>query len=138
MSINTIVISGNLTRDPELRATAGGTSVLAVPLAYDERRKNPQTGAWEDAPQYVDCTVFGNRANGLAGCLAKGDKVCVKGRLHWSQWERDDERRTKHEIVVEEIELCGARKDKAAPAPAAAPAGEQGGWDGYMPYDIPF
>lgn len=105
MSINKVVISGNLTRDPELRATASGTKVLAIGLAVNERRKNPQTGEWEDAPNFVDCTMFGNRAESVSQFLRKGSKVCVEGRLHYSSWERDGQKRSKLEVMVDDIEL---------------------------------
>ena len=58
MSINRVSITGNLTRDPELRATAGGTQVLSFGVAVNDRRRNPQTGEWEDYPNFVDCTMF--------------------------------------------------------------------------------
>ena len=64
MSINRVNITGNLTRDPELRATAGGTQVLSFGVAVNDRRRNPQTGEWEDYPNFVDCTMFGTREKG--------------------------------------------------------------------------
>ena len=71
MSINRVSISGNLTRDAELRSTAGGTSVLQFSVAVNERRKNSQTGEWEDYPNYIDCTLFGKRAEALQQRLSK-------------------------------------------------------------------
>ena len=65
MSINRVIISGNLTRDPELRSTAGGTSVLGFGVAVNDRRKNQQTGEWEDYPNFIDCTMFGARADAV-------------------------------------------------------------------------
>ena len=62
MSINRVNITGNLTRDPELRATQSGSQVLSFGVAVNDRRRNPQTGEWEDYPNYVDCTMFGTRA----------------------------------------------------------------------------
>ena len=70
MAINRVNISGNLTRDAELRCTAGGTQVLAFGVAVNDRRRNPQTGEWEDYPNFVDCTMFGNRAEAIARYLA--------------------------------------------------------------------
>ena len=72
MSINRVIISGNLTRDPELRSTAGGTSVLGFGVAVNDRRKNQQTGEWEDYPNFVDCTMFGTRGEKLQPYLTKG------------------------------------------------------------------
>ena len=133
MSINICTISGNLTRDPELRATASGTEVLGFSVAVNDRRRNPQTGVWEDIPNYIDCTMFGSRAAALANILHKGSGVTVQGKLRWSQWERDGQKRSKIEVVVDEIALHD--KKGAAPADhAAAPEPEAE----YTPYDIPF
>ena len=89
MSINRVIISGNLTRDPELRQTASGMPVLGFGVAVNDRRKNSQTGEWEDCPNYIDCTMFGTRAQALSQYLSKGSKVAIEGKLRWSQWERD-------------------------------------------------
>ena len=109
MSINRVNISGNLTRDPEMRATQGGSQVLGFGVAVNDRRKNPQTGEWEDVPNFVDCTVFGNRAEALSRILTKGMKVAVEGKLRYSSWERDGQRRSKLEVIVDEIEFMSAR-----------------------------
>lgn len=105
MSINRVCISGNLTRSPELRTTQGGTPVLTFGLAVNERRRNSQTGEWEDYANFVDCVLYGKRAESLGRILAKGMKVAVEGRLHYSSWERDGQRRSKLEVVVDELEL---------------------------------
>jgi single-strand DNA-binding protein len=100
VSINRVNISGNLTRDPELRATAGGTQVLSFGVAVNDRRRNAQTGEWEDYPNFVDCTMFGNRAEAVGRFLAKGMKVAIEGKLHYSSWERDGQKRSKLEVMV--------------------------------------
>ena len=105
MSINRVNISGNLTRDPELRQTQGGMAILSLGVAVNDRRKNQQTGEWEDVPNFVDCVVFGTRAEKLAQFLAKGTKVAIEGKLRWSQWEKDGAKRSKLEVVVDEIEF---------------------------------
>ena len=117
MSINRVNISGNLTRDPELRATAGGTQVLSFGVAVNDRRKNPQTGDWEDYPNFVDCTMFGTRAEAVSRYLSKGTKVAIEGKLRYSSWERDGQRRSKLEVIVDEIEFMSR--------------GGQGGQGGY-------
>ena len=81
MAINRVNISGNLTRDPELRSTASGTSVLWFCVAVNDRRKNPQTGEWEDYPNFVECTMFGTRAEAVSRYLSKGSKVAIEGKL---------------------------------------------------------
>lgn len=105
MSINRVNISGNLTRDPELRQTQGGMAILSLGVAVNDRRKNQQTGEWEDVPNFVDCVVFGTRAEKLAQFLAKGAKVAIEGKLRWSQWEKDGAKRSKLEVIVDEIEF---------------------------------
>lgn len=105
MSINRVIASGNLTRDPELRSTAGGMPVLSFGLAVNDRRKNASTGEWEDCPNFVDCTMFGTRAESLRPMLAKGSKVAIEGKLRWSQWEKDGQKRSRLEVVVDEVVL---------------------------------
>lgn len=132
MSINRVTITGNLTRDPDLRSTAGGMPVLGFGVAVNDRRKNQQTGEWEDYPNFIDCTMFGARAQSISRFLSKGSKVAIEGKLRWSQWERDGQKRSKIEVIVDEIEFMSARNDNTAPrntmnasmantAPAAAP-----------------
>lgn len=119
MSINRVNISGNLTRDPELRVTQGGSAVLGFGVAVNDRRQNPQTGEWEDHPNFVDCTVFGNRANALANILRKGLKVAVEGKLRWSQWQdkATGQNRSKLEVIVSECEIMTARDQQGQQAP---------------------
>lgn len=111
MSINRVCISGNLTRSPELRVTQGGSSILTFGVAVNDRRKNPQTGEWEDYPNYVDCVVFGKRAEPLGRYLSKGSKVAIEGKLRWSQWERDGQKRSKIEVIVDECEFLSGKGD---------------------------
>lgn len=116
MSINRVAVSGHLTRDAELRATTGGTQVLSFGIAVNDRRKNPQSGEWEDCPNFVDCTMFGTRAEKIHRYLSKGCKVAIEGKLRYSSWERDGQRRSKLEIIVEEIEFL-SRQQAAEPEP---------------------
>lgn len=127
MSINRVNISGNLTRDPELRVTQGGTAVLGFGVAVNDRRQNPQTGEWEDYPNFVDCTVFGNRANALANILRKGLKVAIEGKLRWSQWtdQQSGQKRSKLEVIVNECEIMTAREQQAPQGYAQQPPAPQ-------------
>jgi single-strand DNA-binding protein len=109
MSINRVVISGNLTRDPELRQTASGMPVLGLGVAVNDRRRNQSTGEWEDYPNFIDCTMFGTRAESVSRFLNKGSKVAIEGKLRWSQWERDGQKRSKIEVIVDEIEFLSSR-----------------------------
>lgn len=115
MSLNRVMVSGNLTRDPELRQTAGGMSVLGFGIAVNDRRKNSQTGEWEDYPNFLDCTVFGARADGLAKYLTKGSKVAIDGKLRWSQWERDGQKRSKVEIIVDSLDFMSRNSGSSMP-----------------------
>ena len=116
MSINRVAVSGHLTRDPELRVTTGGTQVLSFGIAVNDRRKNPQSGEWEDYPNFVDCTMFGTRAEKIQRYLSKGCKVAIEGKLRYSSWERDGQRRSKLEVIVEDIEFL-SRQQVAEPEP---------------------
>lgn len=138
MSINRVVISGNLTRDPELRSTASGMTVLGFGVAVNDRRKNQQTGEWEDCPNYIDCTMFGKRADAVSRFLSKGSKVAIEGKLRWSQWERDGQRRSKVEVVVEEIVLMSGKASGATgnAAPSTSAAADPYPSDGYGPSSI--
>ena len=106
MSINRVCISGNLTRDPVLRSTSGGMSVLSMGVAVNDRRRNPETGEWEEFPNFFNCTMFGTRGEQLGELLAKGDKVVIEGSLRYSQWEtKDGQHRSNIEIIIEEVEF---------------------------------
>ena len=135
MSINRVVISGNLTRDPEMRATTSGMQVLSFGVAVNDRRRDPQTGEWEDYPNFVDCTMFGTRAEAVSRYLSKGSKVAIEGKLRYSSWERDGQRRSKLEVIVDEIEFMSRGQQGEAGGYAPAPSyGQQGG---YAPAPVP-
>ena len=105
-NINRVNISGNITRDPELRSTASGTQILNFGVAVNDRRKNQQTGEWEDVPNFVDCIVFGARAEPLSRFISKGAKVAIEGKLRYSAWEaKDGTKRSKLEVIVDEVEF---------------------------------
>lgn len=129
MSINRVFVTGNLTRDAELRDTQGGTPYLRMGVAVNDRRKNPQTGQWEDVPNFVDCVMFGTRAEAIARYLTKGTKVAVDGSLRYSSWERDGQRRSKLEVAVRDVEFMSRQQQAQQPAPQQAPA--------QLPYQAP-
>lgn len=145
--INKAAISGNLTRDPELRQTQSGTSVLSMAVAVNERVKHGDQ--WEDRPSYVDVTVWGARAEALSKFLRKGLRVAVSGRLRQDRWQdkQTGENRSRLGIVADEVDVMTPRdsgRERQAPAqqqaqqqavPYAAPAPAQPD-----PYDedIPF
>lgn len=111
MSINHVAVSGNLTRDPELRSTASGTQVMNFSVAVNDRRRNQQTGEWEDHPNYIDCVVFGARAQRLSTILHKGGKVAIQGKLRQNTWndQQTGQRRSKIEVMVDDIDLMQQR-----------------------------
>lgn len=117
MSINKVMISGNTTRDAELRATSTGNSVLTFGVAVNDRRRNAN-GEWEDYANFVDCQLFGRRAEALAQYLTKGTKVAIEGRLHYSSWEdrNGGGRRSKIDVYVDELEFLSSRNGGGRPS----------------------
>jgi single-strand DNA-binding protein len=109
-SINRVVIVGNLTRDPEMRVTPGGTSVCQLRIAVNERVKDQSTGEWGDRPNYFDVNVFGAQGERCGQWLARGRQVAVEGRLRWSEWERDGQKRQKVDIVADNVQFIGPRE----------------------------
>jgi single-strand DNA-binding protein len=87
--VNVAVITGNLTRDPELRNTQSGMAVCELRVAVNSRRKD-ESGNWVDKPNYFDVTVFGAQGENCATYLSKGRPVAVEGRLDWREWEAKD------------------------------------------------
>lgn len=136
MAINRAIISGNLTRDPEMRTTQGGMAIMRLGVAVNDRRRNQQTGEWEDYPNFLDCVMFGSRAETVSRYLSKGSKVAIEGKLRWSQWEQDGQKRSKVEIVVDEIEFMS--RDGEATKPAKRPGRQEGAQPGLYDEDIPF
>ena len=121
MSINRVMISGNLTRDAEVRSTQSGMAILGFGVAVHDRRKNQQTGEWEDCPNFVDCTMFGTRAEKLQPYLTKGTKVAIDGKLRYSSWERDGQRRSKLGVIVDDLEFMSGRHAGSGYAPQPVP-----------------
>lgn len=133
--INSVNITGNLTAEPELRATASGTAVLNFRIASNYSVKNKQTGEWEDRPNYVSCTVIGARAEPLSKLLSKGEKVAVSGSLRYHEWEdKDGGKRSMLEIMVENV-LLMTRKGEGGGQHQGQQAYQQP--QGYQGYDEP-
>jgi single-strand DNA-binding protein len=108
-NINRVVLTGNLTRDPELRSTSGGTSVCSLRIASNTRRRN-SAGEWEDKPNYFDVTVWGAQGENCANYLSKGRPVAVDGRLDWREWEaQDGSKRQAVEIIANSVQFLGSR-----------------------------
>jgi len=132
-NINRVILVGNLTKDPEMRATASGLAVCTIRIAVNNRRKKGDTGEWVEEPNYFNVTTFGAQAENLARFLVKGRQVAVDGRLSWREWEAKDGsgKREAVEIIADNVQFIGPREagsgggggEYSAPtAAAAAPA----------------
>jgi single-strand DNA-binding protein len=126
-NINRVVITGNLTRDPELRSTGGGMSICSLRVAVNGRKKDAETGQWVDKPNYFDVTVFGAQGENCARFLSKGRPVAVDGRLDWREWDDGNgNKRQAVSIIAEAVQFLGSRDDAA------------GGSNGFTPRsDVP-
>jgi single-strand DNA-binding protein len=110
-NINRVVMTGNLTRDPELRSTPSGTSVCSLRLACNTRRKGAG-GEWEDKPNYFDVTVWGQQGENCAKFLSKGRPIALDGRLEWREWENQDgQKRQSVDIIADSVQFLGGRDD---------------------------
>ena len=126
--LNSVTLGGNLTRDPELRYTQVGTAVLSMSVAVNESRKDGN-GEWVDYPNYIDMTLFGKRAESVSDYLSKGTYVAVTGRLHQNRWEKDGQKRSKVEVVVDNLHFQSSDQKTHAEQPEDA---------GVYDEDIPF
>lgn len=109
-NVNVVVITGNLTRDPELRHLGSGTAVCKLRVAVNSRRKDGQTGEWVDKPNYFDVTVWGAQGENCANYLSKGRPVAVEGRLDWREWEdQGGNKRQSVEIIANTVQFLGSR-----------------------------
>ena len=110
-NINRVIITGNLTRDPELRSTGGGTSVCSMRVACNTRRKDQSTGEWVDKPNYFDVTVWGMQGENCAQYLSKGRPVAVDGRLEWREWQdKEGNKRQSVDIIADSVQVLGSRE----------------------------
>ena len=120
MNINRVVLTGNLTADPELRETPSGTPVCRLRVASATRRKQPD-GSWGDKPNYFDVIVWGGQARTSAQFLSKGSPIAVDGRLEWREWEMEaGGKRQVVEIIAESVQFLGSRQSPDTPPAAAA------------------
>ena len=110
-NINVVVITGNLTQDPELRHLGSGTAVCELRVAVNSRRKDGATGEWVDKPNYFNVTVWGAQGENCANYLAKGRPVAIEGRLDWREWEAKDGggKRQAVQIIANSVQFLGSR-----------------------------
>lgn len=109
MSINRTIVSGRLTAEPETRYTAKGTPVLSFSVCFDSRVLN-QDGTYTDKPNYIDCALFGKRAEAITQYISKGSHVTCDGHLSFSEYEKSGQRHTKLQLVVDDIDFSGNQK----------------------------
>jgi single-strand DNA-binding protein len=110
-NINRVVLTGNLTRDPELRSLPSGMSVCSMRIASNTRRKGAG-GEWEDKPNFFDVTVWGAQGENCARFLSKGRPVALDGRLEWREWQdKDGNNRQSVEIIADSVQFLGGRDD---------------------------
>ena len=113
-NINRVIITGNLTKDPELRSLQSGTAVCKLRVAVNSRRKD-QSGEWIDKPNYFDVTVWGAQGENCATYLSKGRPVAVDGRLDWREWEtQEGGKRQSIEIIADSVQFLGSRDGSGA------------------------
>ncbi len=111
-NINRVVLTGNLTADPELRETGSGLKICKLRVACNTRRKD-QSGTWVDKPNYFDVTVFGAQGDNAAKYLSKGRPVAIDGRLEWREWQDKDSGKNRQsiDIIADSIQFLGSRDD---------------------------
>lgn len=136
-NINRVILTGNLTRDPELRSLQSGTSVCSLRIATNSRRREA-SGEWVDKPNYFSVTVWGAQGENCARFLSKGRPVAIDGRLDWREWQgQDGQKRESVEIVAESVQFLGGRDDMGGGgAGGGASAGSYN--NGFTPHsDVP-
>jgi single-strand DNA-binding protein len=92
--------------------------ILDFGIAVNDRKKD-SSGQWIDVPNFIDCVIFGARAEALSRFLSKGNKVALSGRLHYSAWEKDGQKRSKLDVIVDDVELMQGGKQQTAQASQA-------------------
>jgi single-strand DNA-binding protein len=109
-TINRVVLVGNLTRDPELRTTASGTSVCRLRIACSTSWRNKETGELDERPNYFDVSVFGASGEACARFLAKGRPIAVDGRLEWHEWTTPEgEGRQAVGVLADSVQFLASR-----------------------------
>jgi single-strand DNA-binding protein len=136
-NINRVVMTGNLTADPDLRSLPSGMSVCSLRIACNTSRKNASTGEWEDKPNYFNVTVWGAQGENAARFLHKGRPVAIDGRLEWREWEaQDGTKRQATDIIADSVQFLGSRDDASGGGPIESrPAGNGASMGDNVPLD---
>jgi len=109
-SFNQVILMGNLTRDPELRTTPNGQSVCSFSLALNRSYKGAD-GNWQEATDYIDVVAWGPLGERVAQYLNKGRPALVNGRIQSRSWEQEGVKRSKVEVVAQDVTFLGGRND---------------------------
>ena len=139
-NLNIVALTGNLTRDPELRSLPSGMSVCSLRIANNQRRKDGATGEWGEVAHYFDITVWGTQGENVAKFVSKGRPIAVQGRLEYREWEQDGNKRSAVQIIADAVQFLGSRDDGPSETPSAPPATQSTGGQGgdTNPDRIPF
>jgi single-strand DNA-binding protein len=133
-ALNVVMLTGNLTRDPEVRYSATGTPVATLGLAVNTRIKG-QDGQWREDPCFVDIVVFGTQAEACGEYLEKGAPALVEGRLQHRTWEdAHGNRRSKHEVIAARVQFLPRPGPRADADDRGLPAGVDAAGDGAVPF----
>jgi single-strand DNA-binding protein len=126
--LNRVTLVGRLTRDPELRHTAGGDPVCSIRLAVSSRARD-EGGNWGDRSNYFDVTVFGRQAETASTYLAKGRRIGVDGRLSWREWQtQDGSKRQSVEVVAGDLFFLDSRGEGGGGGGGGGDFQQAGGW----------
>ena len=125
-SLNQVTLMGNLTRDPELRQTPTGQNVCSFSLALNRSYKD-SSGEWQEATDYIDIVAWGPLAERVAQYLTKGRRCLVQGRLQSRSWEQEGQKRSKVEVLANDVTFLDSRG-------AGGEGGEGGGYGGGSNY----
>jgi single-strand DNA-binding protein len=127
-NLNKVMLIGRLTRDPEVRTFSNGGKVAKFGFAVNNRRKNQQTGQWEDEPCFVECSVFNRGENGrqadlVEQSLRKGHQVFLEGHLILDQWQDKNtgDKRSALKVVVDNFQFLERREDGGGMGRSSAP-----------------
>ncbi|MGL4419156.1 MAG: single-stranded DNA-binding protein [Gemmataceae bacterium] len=117
-NLNKVILIGRLTRDPETKVFANGGMVAKISFAVTNRKKNSQTGQWEDSPMFIDCEVYNRGESGKQADLVrdrcrKGSQIMIEGRLELDTWDdkTTGQKRSKHKVVIDNVQLLDPRQD---------------------------
>lgn len=132
-NINRVIITGNLTRDPEVREVGNGNTLCKLRVAVNTRRKEGES--WVDKPNYFDVTVWGAQGKNAGQYLTKGRPVAIDGRLEWREWQdTEGKKRQSVDIVADSVQFLGGRGD----GESSGGGQSSGGGDSYQPQsDVP-